>query len=636
MFANWKRLSIITISLLFLVGSAAAMEFSQAPMLDQLVADGVLPPVEERLPEDYYVVEAVDSIGQYGGTLRTVTLAPTAYGDDTMLVSFPTLLKPSEDGTELQPEIAKDVYPNEDMSVWTMELRRGLRWSDGEPFNVDDIMFWYESELRNEEYTTWLPAHWSADGEWMELDVIDDYTIEFHYAAPKPFFAKHLVHDSVWSMLIPKHYLKNFHPDYVPYDELQERYTEAGHDNWIQYYGAHRWEHVWGMPLNKEIPTLASYVLEESTGDRRIYTRNPYFYKVDEEGNQLPYVDRIETEIASDMEVVQGMIMSGQLDFVGNHADVQNYPLYRSHEGDGNYTTMLWETGMGSDVIYQLNQTVEDEVLREIFQDIRFRKALSLAIDRQEISDIIYFGQAVPRQYTVIDESRFFKPEYANAYIEYDPERANELLDEMGLTEFDADGYRLRPDGETLTFTIEYADIETPKSPNLELVSQYWQELGIDVRSRSISGELQSQRAPANLMDATLWHGDKATDMYFPRDPEFFLPVSTGWERSMWPAWATWFTSGGESGEEPPEHIKELRGWYDTLLAEPDQEIRDELAHNILASQAENLWVIGTVGQAPQPVIVNNDLRNVPEEGYWLWDTLYTMRYSPEHFWLDR
>ena len=137
-------------------------------------------------------------------------------------------------------------------------------------------------------------------------------------------------------------------------------------------------------------------------------------------------------------------------------------------------------------------------------------------------------------------------------------------------------------------------------------------------------------------MDATMWHGDKATDMYFPPDPEFIVPISTGWERSVWPAWETWFSSEGASGEEPPEYIKELHGWYREILGEPDADRRDQLAHKILTSQAENLWVIGTVGQAPQPVIVSNDLRNVPQTGFWLWDTLYTQRYSPEQFWLDR
>ncbi len=303
---------------------------------------------------------------------------------------------------------------------------------------------------------------------------------------------------------------------------------------------------------------------------------------------------------------------------------------------EGNYTTHLRDTGKGNEVIYQFNLNHEDPVLREVFQDVRFRRAMSLAINREEMNDIIYSAQASPRQMTVVETSSYFKPEFETAYVEYDPERAEELLDEMGLDERDASGYRLGPDGETLQFEIEYNDIETPKTPSVELVAQYWQEVGIDVRFREISGELQGERAPANLMDATMWHGDQVTDIRWPINPHFNVPWEPGWERTIWNLWSQWLTTDGEIGEEPPEEVKDLRYWWEEMSVEADEERQIELAQKILASQAENLWTIGTIGNAMHPIIVSNRLRNVDHsEGFWAWDTLQTRSQNPSQWFFD-
>ncbi len=626
----WIAMFLVLVSAA--LGGHGMAAYQEAPMLQERVEAGELPAVEERLPEQPYVVIPSEEIGQYGGTINVASTQPEGYGDDTLLMANPHLfMKPDPDTFEFVPDFPVEVDVSEDMTTYTLRFSPGLKWSDGHPYTADDIMFWYEQVLLNEDLTPVVGVQWRAAGEVVEVSKVDEYTVEFAFAGPKPYFIPDLVHISFH--YYPKHFLKDFHPDFRDFDELTEEARDAGYDHWYQYFSA-RHENTWGTPLMEDLPTMAPYVLASKTSDRRVYERNPYYWKVDTEGNQLPYVDRIIVEITSDLEVVQGMIMSGAIDFAGVGTDIRNYPLYRGAEEEADFSTILWQSGQASEVIYMFNQTHEDEQLREIFQDVRFRRAMSLGIDRQEINDAIYFGRAEPVQYTVLPVSKHYNPEFAKAYTDYDPDQANELLDEMGLDQRDGEGFRLMPDGRRLTFTVEYVDIETAKQPNIELVSAHWNELGIDVRSRVISGDLSGERAPANLMDATLWHGDKATDVLFPLQSQFFVPHNPGWERTKWPLWGRYMHTEGQEGEEPPQFVKDIRYWWEDMMVEPELERRLELGAKILEAQAENLWVIGTVGRAPHPLVVSNKLGNFPEDGLWVWDTNWLASHNPEQIFI--
>ena len=634
--------NIATMAVLFLfvvsVGMAAQpQQFQEAPALKELVEQGLLPPVEDRLPEpdDIYVVVPNDEVGRYGGTLRVVTMSPTGDGDDNMLADPSSLVKPSADGGSIIPEVAKRIESSEDATIWTIHLRRGMRWSDGHPFTADDIMFWYEDILLNEDLTPVVGDHWKAGGEVVQATRIDDYTVQFEFAAAKPFFENVLVHQSITGVFKPKHFLTQFHVNYVPAGELAALVEAEGFENWYQLFQA-KGLYRYALPLVEGLPGVSPWVLSHMTADRRVFVRNPYYWKVDTEGNQLPYIDGIQTEIISDTEVAQGMILSGQIDFSAMQTNVANYPMYRQFEESGGFRTVLWESGLGSEILYMVNMTHEDPVLREIFQDFRYRQALSLGINRDEINEVIFFGRAEPRQHTLVSSSRYYEQEFADAYIEYDPERANQLLDEVGLDRRDGEGYRLRPDGQRMSYTLEYFAWIPPWTSNVELVSQHWQELGLDIRIREVSGELISQRGPANMLDAGLWTGDKATDILFPVQAQFLVPVAPGWERTKWPLWGRWFHTSGEAGEEPPAQIKELRGWWEELMEEPDEERQIELGKNILRSQAENLWVIGTVGNAPHPIIVSKELRNFPDEGYWNWDVVFSTGRDLSQLYFDR
>lgn len=609
--------------------SVFAQPYQEAPMLAERVAAGELPPVEERLPADPYVVGPLEQIGQYGGTARVATQRAESWGEDLMMMSlFNGLIQPHPETGALEPHFAREIEASDDFSSFVIHFREGVKWSDGEPFTTEDIMFWYEDVLLDENLTPSIPTQLRYGDEVAQIEALDDYSIRVTFAGPKPFFLEGIVHLS-GSLLLPKHFLQAFHPNYVDEDELNRRVSEAGFDEWYQLFGHMNNQQI-AAPMNVERPTLNSYVLAEKTSERRVFERNPYYWKVDTAGNQLPYIDRIEAQIVANREIMNGLIISGDVDFAGFDTEIRNFPLYRRYEDQNDYRVLLWDGGKSTDVNYQLNLTHSDEGLREIFQDVRFRRALSLAIDREEINEAIYFGQAQPRQHTVLPISRYFNPEYEEVDIAYDLEAARALLDEMGL-DINSDGQRLRPDnGQPITFTIELFDSETPKAPNAEMVMEYWNELGLDVSIRPVSGELQSQRAPANLMDASLWHGGRATDIFFPLGAIFYVPINPSWEVVWGTEWARWFTTNGQEGMEPPEQIKELRAWWEEMLISPDQARIDELGEKILASQAENLWLIGTIGYAPHPIVVRNTIGNVPETGFWVWDMLWSAAWNPE------
>ena len=297
---------------------------------------------------------------------------------------------------------------------------------------------------------------------------------------------------------------------------------------------------------------------------------------------------------------------------------------------------LLWPTGFGSQIIYQLNQTTKDEVLRDLFQDVRFRRAMSLALDREEINEVLFFGLGKPRQWTLISASVLYEPRFAEAYAEFDPDTANKLLDEMGLEWDSRRRFRLRPDGKKLAWTLEIL----PTGPNMssvtamsELAKEYWAKIGLDITVKAISSELMGQRSPANEMDMNAWTGDRGTDLaFFTGDIRWFVPQSIGWEMAYGVEWGRWYITKGEQGEKPPEKVRVIYDWKEEMTSSIDEKVRNAAGKKILASQAENVWVIGTVGEIPQAVMVKNNLRNVQKTHTFTWDFLYTAHTRPEQY----
>ncbi|NLD42286.1 MAG: ABC transporter substrate-binding protein [Chloroflexi bacterium] len=617
-------------------GGEAPTRYAEAPMFAEKTAKGELPAVEDRLPKEPQIVTPLERVGDYGGTLHVTTIRAEGYGDDTVLMGCEGIFRTDTDGSSVAPNIAKAWEFSEDGKEFTIFLREGLKWSDGAPVTADDFMFAWDAVYLNTEITPTLGKWWKPGGETIKIEKVDDFTVKVTSVVPNPELL-------AWgggpirgdNALLPKHALMQYHADYAKVEDLTKAAKEAGFEFWYQLFNEKR-RRIWGTQLNDACPTLGSYLITERSSERRTYIRNPYFWKVDTAGNQLPYIDNIIATILSDKELVNTAIVGGTVDIVIQEASMENYPLYQDNAEKGQYSVNIWKSVLGSDVIYQPAQTYnEDIVLRDIYRDVRFRKALSLAINRAEVNEVLYFGMGTPRQFTVIPQSSYFLQEFSDAYAEYDVDAANALLDEMGL-EWDANKeFRLRPDGKQLGWTIEFFQIETPKRATTELVVDYWKKIGCNVQFKEISGELDTERYTGNLVEFGLWHGDKVTDVLFSVSPQFLVPYNVGWETCWGVEWARWYTTEGAEGEEPPEDVKNLTKWWEELQMTVDPAKRVEVGRNILRSQAENLWVIGVVGLSPKPVIVKNNIGNFVKEGLHGWDVVWTCYTHPESFFFE-
>ncbi len=639
---NFRLIIFVTVMLaLFGVSVVATqdMAYNEAPELAEMVANGELPPVAERLPADPVVVEPLESVGEYGGTLRTVMVSNRAfqirssYGPEG-------LLRVGRDHQTIEPNLVRDWEWSDDGLILTLHLVEGIKWSDGVPFDANGFAYWWENEILNEELTPSPPTWLSPGGELAEFNLIDDYTFSLTFAVPHPTILLELAHANGVNVLrsTAEHYLKQFHVDFADPEQLNTLMAEGEFEFWYDLYGNRRNDASYGMPRQyTEMPTVQAYKLRRPLADNLwVLERNPYYWKVDTAGNQLPYIDDIVITNAENAEVANALIASGEINFSnGFVTSLDNFPLYAENAEANNYEIRLFRTTEGSALLLQPNHTVQDPVLRELFNDVRFKQALSHALDRDTINNVVFQGLGEPIQTHVIRASKFFVEEYAKAYIEYDVDLANQLLDEIGLTERDGDGFRLRSDGQRLTINLEHAAIKSTYTPLSELLVDMWGDIGIQVNIRVVGDDILEPRILSNEIEFGMWHGDKSSDVLFPTRPDWFVAHQNGWEQPWNSMWSLWYTSDGAEGEEPPQEIKDVLATWEQMLQTVDDDEFVRLGQEILRSQAENLWTIGTVGGVPEPMIVGSNLRNYPQEGYVGFDFLGTYPYHAETLYFE-
>ncbi len=620
--------------------TALPSKFKESPATAAQVSEGKLPAVDERLPSEPLVITPYEKIGQYGGQIRTGGLGTSLYDGDCDLVTgrVQNLLRITPNLREAVPNLLKDWSMSSDFKVLTCYMRKGMKWSDGQPLTADDWMFLWEDVFLNTDITPVIGQWFRVGGTPAICEKLDDYSFRLTFAGPNPSFVMvNMAHEyGMWSdNVIPAHYLKQFHIKYNP--KAEDLAKAAGRDFWYQHFGDMR-----NVGQNIEVPKDRAFVPVDRKPERALHKRNPYFWMTDSDGNQLPYIDEATLAYPADLALHNAKIVGGEYDFSGFDTNIQNYKTYTDAADKGGYKVILWRSGKGSDVVYQVNcnwglpaspdekELEGSQVWRDIFFDDRFRKALSLAINRDEVNEVLYFGRGEPRQMTVIPDSRHFKPEYATAWAQYDPDQANKLLDELGL-KWDAEKkHRLWPDGQPMVITWDLYESETPKGPTTELIKEYWMKIGIEIVYKSITRTLLTQKILANQEPMSLWHGDETTDVLFCRRPKFFVPLDG--DESCWGVlWGRWYNtkdSPNRQGVEPPQVIKDLYTWLDEYI----QTDANEPAAKILQSQAEHIWVIGVVGNAPHPLVVNKKLTNVSPDGYWVWDSLWTWPVYPEQW----
>ena len=595
--------------------------FSGSPFLE----GRGLPPVEERLPDDPVVIQPYERIGKYGGKARITVW------DSWQFFNWEHALTLSADMRNVLPNLAESWSLSEDGRVTTVKLRAGLKWSDGAPLTADDFMFRLNHVFLDPDIS---PVTYRLV-RGCEFVKIDDLTFQYVFPEPNPmfvnFFAQYGSH-----LFDPMHFFKRYHPAYRDKEELDALVKEEGFVSWMAMYRALR---DWLNEDARMVPTVRAYRVVERTPTKLRLERNPYYFKIDPAGQQLPYIDEVDAIILlENSQMIAFQAATGQLDFAAFALKTQDIPLLKLGEVKGVNQVHVWRRLHISDVSIQPNYNFDDPKYRELLWgkgERRFIRALSHAIDREQMNEMIYFGRAVPSQVTAHPSSRWHEPRFAEAHARYDPDYARRLLDELGLEDIDGDGLREYPDGSKLTITFEFLDFETPKSITMELVRDYWREVGIDLRLKSVERRLQAERAQANKMQMTLWHADKVTDILFPLVPDWFYPHRTGWDIAMWNHWARYYQTDGRLGERPPDMIRELQGWGDALRVATTEADRTLAAKALLEAAAENLWTIGTVGQAPHPVVVSKRLKNVTPTGIWGWDNRWTLSYHPATWYFD-
>ena len=606
--------------------------YNEAPMLAARVAAGELPPVEDRLPPEPVVITPLEEVGKYGGTLTIALSSAWAwFGDGQSAIGPETLLRISPDYTGVVPNLIRSREWEPDGKTVTMRFLEGAKWSDGAPFTADAVMFWYDHILQNETLTASPALRWKPGGELMKLTQLDDYTIRYEFAAPYPLIEMQYAHYQGGSYnWAPRHFVEQFHADFADADELAAKTKEAGFDEWHQLFNNKN--RTCSAIACGEQPTMSAYQRIASNPQSHTLERNAFYWKVDTAGNQLPYIDGVNISVVQDREVMVLKAVQGEFDLFGQNSALADFPVYQENKEKGGYEVYNWIVTDANQMGLQFNLTIEDPVKREIFRDKRFRIAFSHAIDREEINETLQFGLATPMQATVHPMTPWFKEEYANAFIEYDPEKSNRLLDEMGLDKRDPQGYRLMKDGRRLSVTFEYPpDTHTWAPPVVELLVDYVQDMGMEMHVKTDDRSLYGQRVRQNLVEMNEWNtvGFTTTMLI---DPRVWVPFRLGDETIWYNLWAEWYTSGGERGEEPIDEVKQIIEWWEQYTTTVDLAERDRLIDNVLRAHAENVWVIGTIGNVMKPILVNRDLGNVPKEGAHGYDAIRMQPNHPEQF----
>jgi peptide/nickel transport system substrate-binding protein len=619
-----RRRDVLLASLLAasgLTGSDSAhaqtTAFAEAPELAARVKAGTLPPVHERLPVVPLAVTPTERVGKYGGAWRTALLGSSDAAWIIWSIGYASLVRWTPDWSGITPDVARAVEVSPDGRIYTFRLRQGMRWSDGHPFTARDIMFWYEDVLLNKSLSPSVPRWLSAGGKPVDVQAPDQATIVFTFAQPNGMFLSNLCVLNTTGALgqdilanSPRHYLEQFHIKYNPQAEADAR--AAGFSTWAELYQskvAHpsRWR-------NTELPALTPWVIAEpySSGTRVVARRNPYFYKVDPAGNQLPYLDEVVYTVVEDLQVMVLQAIQGDLDLHYNGLNTSNVrQILFDHRASGGYRFFTTQPAWSNTMLINVNQTHRDPGKRAVFDNKDFRIGLSYAINRKEIIEAIYFEQGEPWQAAPRPNTRLYNERFAKQYTEYDPARANAHLDRAGLSRRDGGGWRLLPDGRRLAIIFEVCDFYSTHVDTMPFLQRYWNAVGIYMLYRSVTRTLLYTHLTNNDFDATTWIGGGGLDQLTINDPKWYFPQAI--DSSYAPAWAQWYMSPSRpAAEKPPAEILQQIELYRQMTLTPDPARQDDIMRQIIESAADQFRVIGTSLEPDRYGIVRNEFRNAP------------------------
>ena len=617
------------------VPAAAQVTAIDPPMLAERVTSGELPPIDQRLPAVPRVVtfdaEAGTSPGRPGGEITW--LARRARDIRIMNVYGYARLVGYDRNFELVPDILESIEV-EDERVFTLHLRPGHRWSDGHPFTSEDFRyFWFDYSL-NEELRPFGPDdRMIVNGEPAQVTIIDEVTVRYEWSEPNPEFLPSLAGARPLYLYAPAHYLQQFHADYTDAETLAQQVADSGQRNWVALHI--RMGNLYEAD-NPALPVLQPWRnTTRPPSERFIFVRNPYFHRVDEAGNQLPYLDRVIVNIV-DSALIPARAGAGEADLQARSLSFDNVPFLAEASDRGEFELLLWPTAYGSTVALYPNMHIQDPAWRTLNRDVRFRRALSLAINRNEINQVVFFGLATPGNNTALSASPLFDPDRLTRWATYDPEQANALLDEIGLTERNADGIRLMSDGRPLEVVVESTGERGLETDILELVADTWRQIGVNLFITSSQREVFRTRIFAGEAMMSVFFGLDNALFTASTVPSELAPVDQNW--LQYPMWGQYVQTNGGAGEPVDMPFAErLVALYDAWRMTTDPGERMAITTEMLEIHADHVTSIGTVQGVLQPVVIDSALRNVPEEGIYSWDPgAHFGLYRPDTFWLDQ
>jgi peptide/nickel transport system substrate-binding protein len=613
----------------------------EPPVLQAKVDSGELPPLVDRLPTVPLTLSPVDTIGKYGGRLKMASwwqdggIEAKQYGHSA--------IRFVDDGLGLAPGHIESWSANADNSVWTLKFREGLKWSDGSPCTTADVKYWWDDCVLDPDHPDLPPSEFSAiDGVLPEFNAVDDYTLELKYVKPAPLTAKRLamwVNGSIGPRWIsPAAYLKKFNPKYGPDGKKGAMGANPDYPDYVEH------DRKRNTQNNPECPSLNAWKLVAyEQGVSSTYDRNPYYYCVDTAGNQLPYIDGIDDKPSPDAQYLLLQILQGSVEY-----EVHTYQLtlgdvssLKEGQDKGNYDVRFWDTGSGTGMMYFWNYDVKDDKKRELYRNPKFKQAVSFAIDRPTIKRIVYYDTGILTTGTMSPKAFEFNfnadaqahyEKFRSLCVDYDPDKAKALLDEIGMKDVDGDGFREMPDGSKFEFKVDLgADAAGESVKVLEITSKNWKDVGLNVVINSIppsdfgpswrAGQLDFRTAwevgdgPDHLLYPS-WVVPDETERWAPLCGQLRIVKGTELENTEADV-VPWDRQPPRFNVNDPQYkgtpIEKLHALYDQAIFEVDDIKRMELVWQMNdIHMADGPFFLGTVCNTPRIIIVSKNLDNVP------------------------
>ena len=601
--------------------------FTEAPQLAELVKAGKLPPVAERIGQDPLVIKPLHEIGRYGGTWRGGFTGPADFWNGFRCCSGPDhLMFWDYTGDKAMPNLARGLEMQDGGRTWLLHLRRGMKWSDGKPFTADDFVFWFEDVYRNKDLVPTPSAAMAINGKQGEIQKVDTHTVRFKF--PEPYFmlpdvlagstdlAGQMFGYRALGGFAPAHYLKQFHPKYVGQAELDKKVKDEKFDSWVRMF---LFKNDWA--LNPELPVLSAWkTVTPINTPTWTLERNPYSVFVDTAGNQLPYIDRVVLTLAENLEVLNLRAIAGEYDFQQRHIDLGKLPVFIENQTRGGYKVYLDPGDYGGDMIIKFNLNYDaDPEIAKWFNTADFRRALALGIDRDQINETFWLGTGTPSSVVPADNNKYNPgPQYRKMWATLDVTKANEMLDKIGLSKKDAQGYRLRADGkgrlriEIMTLGgqfVQYTQIS-------EMIREQWKKIGIDLVVQEVERSLALKRTAANEQQLGAWNNDGSEHLF--TFPLHVFPFELAAVASSGPLYVKWFHSAGAQGKEPEPKMRELMDKWKRAFGVPEKE-RIQLGKEVWKIAAEEVYIIGVIGMGPASMgvrVVKTTMGNIPSRQY--------------------